>query len=80
MSPETGALTEVERAFLRELSALSRKYRIAIEGCGCWGSPFLTAITDDAPPAGYGMADGAIRWISPTDKYDWERYQSTIVR
>lgn len=30
-----------QEAFLRELSELSRKYGIAIDGCGCCGSPWL---------------------------------------
>lgn len=29
------------RAFLQELTALSDKYEIYIEGCGCCGSPWL---------------------------------------
>lgn len=29
-------------AFLDELSELSRKHRIAIGGCGCCGSPWIT--------------------------------------
>ena len=27
--------------FLEELSELTKKYNISIEGCGCCGSPFL---------------------------------------
>ncbi len=32
------------RAFLQELTALSDKYGIYIEGCGCCGSPWLNDI------------------------------------
>ena len=27
--------------FLEELSELTKKYNISVEGCGCCGSPFL---------------------------------------
>lgn len=33
-------------AFLKELSALTRRYKIGIAGCGCCGSPFLTFVRD----------------------------------
>lgn len=33
--------------FLAELSALTIKYGIGIGGCGCCGSPFLSATDDD---------------------------------
>lgn len=32
------------RSFLQELTALSDKYEIYIEGCGCCGSPWLNDI------------------------------------
>lgn len=38
-------MTELQKdqiaAFLQELTALTRKHKIAIGGCGCCGSPFL---------------------------------------
>lgn len=37
-------MLEKQEEFLVELSALSRKYRIKVDGCGCCGSPFLTEI------------------------------------
>lgn len=33
--------------FLKELSKLSKKYNIYIDGCGCCGSPFLEYMGDD---------------------------------
>lgn len=33
--------------FLRELAALSRKYRIRIDGCGCCSSPFLVHVAGE---------------------------------
>lgn len=43
---ERGAGVNAERlrAFLQELTALSDKYEIYIEGCGCCGSPWLNDI------------------------------------
>lgn len=37
---------EAVKAFLEELSALTRKHRIEIGGCGCCGSPFLMEVND----------------------------------
>lgn len=43
MTEQTRTLTEKIRRqeFLKELTALSRKYSLAIEGCGCCDSPYL---------------------------------------
>lgn len=43
---ERGAGVNAERLerFLQELTALSDKYEIYIEGCGCCGSPWLNDI------------------------------------
>ena len=32
--------------FLEELSELTKKYNISIEGCGCCGSPYLVNLED----------------------------------
>jgi len=32
--------------FLKELSALTLKYKVRIHGCGCCGSPFLLSIDE----------------------------------
>ena len=53
------------REFLRELSKLSRRYKISIGGCGCCGSPFLTPM---------GKSDG--RYEVTTENFDelhWKR-------
>lgn len=34
--------------FLKELTQLSQKYGIKVEGCGCCGSPALTPIKPEA--------------------------------
>ena len=34
---------EQVKLFLKELSELSRKHHIYIDGCGCCGSPYLVA-------------------------------------
>jgi hypothetical protein len=34
-------MTNNEKAFLKELTALTHKYGIEIVGCGCCGSPWL---------------------------------------
>ncbi len=39
-----GVNAERLRSFLQELTALSDKYEIYIEGCGCCGSPWLNDI------------------------------------
>jgi len=73
-----------EREFMIGLTELTRKTGIVIGGCGCCGSPWLqdadanTALEDQRSGYGYGFQE-SVSWISPLDKYDWERYADSIV-
>lgn len=49
-------MTENEEKFLEELTALSNKYKVAIAGCGCCGSPFI--MTTDVENGYYKHYDG----------------------
>lgn len=46
-NPDTGVNDERLRAFLQELTALSDKYEMYIEGCGCCGSPWINDIQNN---------------------------------
>jgi hypothetical protein len=52
------------KAFLAELSELSRKHKIEIGGCGCCGSPFLFPLTDKELDGRYTLshAEDYLRW------------------
>lgn len=39
--------------FLKELTALTQKYKIQIEGCGCCGSPWLSEVSIKNKAIGY---------------------------
>lgn len=70
-----------ELEFLKELTLLSRKYKIVIGGCGCCTSPFLAAINKDfssqcnvgdLPLDGEyvhcdNVGDSEIQWIKKND-------------
>lgn len=56
MSPGVPSLDkDTVDEFIRELSALSKKYRIQIAGCGCCDSPYLLPIQDDDLPGSYNI-------------------------
>jgi len=56
--PEEGYNEEKVKEFLSELSALARKFRIGIHGCGCCGSPIMYGLKDSPSlPYGFGYAD-----------------------
>ena len=75
------AWTDAERAFLIGLEKLSRETGVVVGGCGCCGSPYLFEEADMSKGAGYGWTSGGdVTWISPSDKYYWERYRQNIAR
>jgi hypothetical protein len=45
------------KAFLRELSALTLKYRVSIGGCGCCGSPRLSELEKKVTAGSYTTSD-----------------------
>jgi hypothetical protein len=75
-------MNENEKAFLIELTALSKKHGIAVDGCGCCGSPFLNTIDSAPDEAGYAINPGELndlRWSTPKD-WNWADNQKYIVR
>ena len=53
-----GYKEEKVKEFLLELSELTKKYGIAIHGCGCCGSPIIYGLKDSPSlPHGFGYAD-----------------------
>lgn len=40
-------MTEQAHEFLKELTALTHKYKIVIGGCGCCGSPHINPLDDE---------------------------------
>ena len=68
--------------FLRELTALTRRYGIAIGGCGCCGSPWLDDKVDVSSDwSGYAIDDTAeLTWVAPSDTHAWTTLSEKIVR
>jgi len=77
-----GSDVETQRlSFILELSELTRKYGIAIGGCGCCGSPWLDDSADISDMrAGYGDTADGLKWVAPSDACDWQTYSADIVR
>lgn len=71
--------TKEKRAFLIELTELSRKHNIVITGCGCCGSPNVVERDCSNLEAGYGSGTCDVQWLAPGD-YDWEAHKGTVVR
>ena len=69
--------TDKERAFLIELTALSRKHNIVVDDHG--GALSLKKKDCSASEAGYGTRYSDVEWLSPDD-YAWDDYKHTVVR
>lgn len=72
-------MKENERAFILELEAITRKYGIAIGGCGCCGSPWIDKVDVSNPDAGYADSNG-INWICPSNEWNWEHHKDEIIK
>ena len=57
-------------AFMSELQALTKKYKIAIDGCGCCGSPFLTPLESDEGKYECSSAGTCIGWRGDEETED----------
>lgn len=74
-------MEEKKKQFILELTELTRKYGIAIGGCGCCGSPFIYDEDDVGEQCGYVLEDrDEIGWVKPSDEDRWEKYCHLIVR
>jgi hypothetical protein len=71
--------SDEQKEFIKKLEKLTRETGIAVGGCGCCGSPWITTVDITSDESGYGYAD-EIRWIDPSDDYAWENYKDTIVK
>ena len=65
-------MNDAEKEFLRGLTKLTKKTGIAIDGCGCCGSPFLTKVKSVKGEYTYSSVNGEasvddIKWKSNTD-------------
>ena len=56
---------EIIEEFLQELTKLSKKYKIYINGCGCCGSPYLTEKEPEV--------------ISPASEIGWDKEKQKYV-
>ena len=76
-------------SFLKELTKLTKKYHIAIGGCGCCGSPYLTKLElDDISGKlklrGYVMDDNlnfneiVQRYVTEEDKKEIKRLEKEL--
>lgn len=80
MSEEYRELSkEEERAFILELTELTKKHKIKISGCGCCDSPSLYDAEITSEQSGYSY-DRFLQWIDPSDEYDWEKLSKYIIK
>lgn len=65
-------MTNEEKAFLADLTQLTKKHKLVIGGCGCCSSPYLEA-RDTLQEQGHyiinGVYSGEIVYIEPDDYY-----------
>ena len=83
MSNLKSELSEDEKRFLIGLEDLTRRTGIVIGGCGCCDSPFLSKVDSLPIEAGYGCLRGGsdeVHWISPSNKFCWEKYSEAVVK
>ena len=64
-------ISEKDQAFIAELERLTRKYRLAIRGCGCCSSPYIVDLEEHEikKPYRYWHGDpedqAALVWRAP---------------
>jgi hypothetical protein len=69
------------KQFILRLTALTREFGIAIGGCGCCGSPYLTEAknTEDIN-AGYAVLDSQVQWVDSSNTFLWSQYSNKIIK
>ncbi len=68
------------REFVLELENLTRKYGVAVGGCGCCGSPWVEPDDVSDSRSGYALTANGLIWVTPADEYIWDRDADDIVR